>query len=282
MLGEVVEGMMPERSLREALAGEKVPRPWGFVHEDDGGIYEAEPYEARGERVAAPRAIQVPHMFHGDVERFLSEAGFCWKLFPDEWDEVRRGLGAHLNRRVCYLARTLAKRRAKGARGTASPPVSALPDGAQPQRWEDIEIRFFNKETVQVTTPTQTWNAEPVTMGFVSKRNKRAVRAWDFLHKLAEHDGNLPVPKLSSMIGQRAQQARRTGKQPGAPDTNRELRSELKVGADLSDDIRKSRQTTQKRLQEIRERLRKYFRLEGNPIPFVSDWGYRTAFKLRA
>jgi hypothetical protein len=70
LVPEVVKRIMRERSLRQSLAGEELPRR--FIVEDDGQVYEAEGYEA-GSRVLAPRAAQVPFAIHGDLEYFLSE-----------------------------------------------------------------------------------------------------------------------------------------------------------------------------------------------------------------
>jgi hypothetical protein len=114
-----------------------------------------------------------------------------------------------------------------------------------PAGWQDIKMSFLDERNVQTKIGQRM--AEPVNyavMGFVDGRKKGAPNlAWATLLRLAENGGEISTAKLMG----------------------------------------KPREKLETRIKEIRDRLRKYFRLEGDPVPFVpsrESLGYRAAFKI--
>lgn len=113
--------------------------------------------------------------------------------------------------------------------------------------WADLEIRFLSDERVQITAPGKSETRNYAEMGFIDRRTEQPTLAWGTLRHLAEHRGTL-----------------RNGREAGAK------------WADV-----------EKRVQEIRKRLRELHRAAGDPLPFIKKdehggkvSGYEAQFRI--
>lgn len=107
-------------------------------------------------------------------------------------------------------------------------------------RWDQIEILFLSDERVQINHGTKTETWNYAELGFVDRRNGKANRAWLVLRALAEASGV--------------------------------IRDAVKTDSAWS--------RLEKRIQEIREVLRKHFGIDADPVPFVQGTGYSARFKI--
>jgi hypothetical protein len=108
--------------------------------------------------------------------------------------------------------------------------------------WPDIEFSFTSEERVNILVKGKIRQpANYGDLGFADRRNGRPAKAWDALKALAESNGVL---------------------------TN---------GSAIQTDW----PAVEKRAQEIRVRLRRLFKLDTDPLPYV-EGGYRATFKISA
>jgi len=108
-------------------------------------------------------------------------------------------------------------------------------------RWEDVEVVFLSDHRVQISRLGV--KAEPLNyadFGFADGRSENPNLAWQILRVLAEQEGVLS----------------------NAEDAN----------------VRWAE--VEKRIQEIRKVLRKYFQIPSDPIPYVQGRGYVAQFKI--
>jgi hypothetical protein len=123
----------------------------------------------------------------------------------------------------------------------SAPPVPA-PRYPGAADWRNVEIVFLSDFRVQIRMNGK--QSEPTNyaeLGFDDGRSENPNRAWLALRSLAESGGLL-----------------REGSALGEPWPK-----------------------VEKRIQEIRRRLRELFGISADPIPFVEGSGYRTMFKIR-
>jgi hypothetical protein len=107
--------------------------------------------------------------------------------------------------------------------------------------WEDIEIRFLSDDRVQIYRRGKAGESlNFAEFGFEDKRTKISTSAWITLRELAQANGM--------------------------------IRDETQT--------RVSWTKLEKRVQEIRRLLRKYFEIAPDPIPYGRGTGYRTKFKV--
>jgi hypothetical protein len=109
------------------------------------------------------------------------------------------------------------------------------------RNWQSIEILFVSDHRLQIRINGK--NMESLNFaefGFADGRSQNPNRAWELLRAMADERGII-----------------RDGK----------------AGGDRWPKI-------EKRIQEIRKTLRKYFGLPDDPIPFVDGTGYRSLFKI--
>jgi hypothetical protein len=106
--------------------------------------------------------------------------------------------------------------------------------------WNEIEIAFLSDERVEICSGGERKTCNYGELGFEDRRNGKPNRAWVMLREVASHGGSLPA------------------------------RSELG----------NKRAMAQKRIEEIREKLRSHFGIQGDPIPFNGQT-YQASFKIR-
>jgi hypothetical protein len=114
------------------------------------------------------------------------------------------------------------------------------PMNPDPAAWTSIEISFTSDHRVQVRNGTNNETLNYADFGFADGRNKNPNRAWASLLELARGRGIIREPGRSS----------RTWSQ------------------------------VEKRIQEIRRLLKRYFYLSSDPIPFIQGVGYQARFKI--
>jgi hypothetical protein len=126
--------------------------------------------------------------------------------------------------------------------GRSTIAAAAAPAPAAPRisSWSELEIRFLSDERIELIVGSQRQTLNYAEFGLEDRRKKRT-------YKLAW-----------VMLRGLAQTG---GTIRYAPDGEQWPNVE-------------------KRIQEIRERLRQYFALNDDPIPFVSGTGYRTRFQI--
>ena len=106
--------------------------------------------------------------------------------------------------------------------------------------WADIEISFISDERVQIRSGQQTETCNYRELGFEDNRDGKPKRAWTLLRRLAELDGMIRDEKQAQMPWPKVE----------------------------------------KGSQEIRQLLRQYFGLSGDPLRFAPGNGYRTRFQI--
>jgi len=111
------------------------------------------------------------------------------------------------------------------------PTIGNVPgiSAASEARWEDLEICFLSDERVQIKIGGITETRNFAEMGFADGRNGIPIKAWETLRNLAEGRGT-----LNSARGTDTHWA-----------------------------------SVEKRVQEIRQRLRQLYPAKGEPLPFV-------------
>ncbi len=109
-----------------------------------------------------------------------------------------------------------------------------------PLKWQDIEMRFLSEERVQIIKNGNPETHNYAELGFEDRRNGTASRAWQTLVSLAQNDGAIG---LESIRG-------------------------------------RERATVEKRVEEIRKKLRRHFPIDQDPVPFTRGIGYKTAFRI--
>jgi len=115
-----------------------------------------------------------------------------------------------------------------------------------PLTWPEVSVIFLSDERVQVKRRNRIETLNYAEFGFADGRNGKPDRAWIVLQEFGKRNGVLPKP------------------QPGR-------------GAS---DVLKDWDIIGKRIQTIRDRLRKHFGIaEGDPITF-SGTAYQTAFQI--
>jgi hypothetical protein len=107
-------------------------------------------------------------------------------------------------------------------------------------KWEEIEIKFISDFQIQIHALEKIETLNYAEFGLQDDRSEIPNRAWLLLRILAENKGLI-----------------RDGSQAGEPWPK-----------------------VEKRIQEIRRKLRLQFGIEGDPIPFVEGTGYQTRFKI--
>jgi hypothetical protein len=107
--------------------------------------------------------------------------------------------------------------------------------------WEDIEISFLGYDTVRIQIGQAFRNRNYAELGFEDRRSEKPNRAWRVLMALAEPRSD------TKCIG----------------------RTEMTWPQE------------ERRFQEIRKVFRKYFGLDGDPLPYVRGSGYRVRFRIR-
>jgi hypothetical protein len=105
--------------------------------------------------------------------------------------------------------------------------------------WQEIEISFLSDERVEICDGPRRETRNYSELGFEDRRSEKPNRAWVALRELAQGAGTIPTAKIQ-------------GKQLAQ---------------------------LQKRIEEIRERLRNHFQIATDPIPF-SGTAYQISFKL--
>ena len=118
--------------------------------------------------------------------------------------------------------------------------ASPQSSGADAATWDTIEISFLSDERVQIRIGTDTKTYNYAELGFEDRRNGKPNQAWVTLRDLAEARGIISVA------------ARSASPWP-------------KIG---------------KRIQEIRNVLRKHFGISSDPVPYVKGTGYQSRFKI--
>jgi hypothetical protein len=123
----------------------------------------------------------------------------------------------------------------------------AAADSMPNVRWEDLEIRFLSEERVQVSAPGRLETRNYAEMGFLDRRSGQPTLGWGALRLLAEHHGTIS-----------------SGRQAG-----------IKWAG------------VEKRVQEIRKRLRELHPAPGDPLPFINNdehagkvSGYEARFRI--
>jgi len=107
-------------------------------------------------------------------------------------------------------------------------------------RWEDLEISFLSDTRVQFRAGKGVASYNYAELGFVDRRSEKANGAWEEFRNLAESNGNLR--NTSNTRGPWRQ--------------------------------------AEKRIQELRKRLRSCFEQKADPIPFVKGEGYCAQMKI--
>jgi hypothetical protein len=123
------------------------------------------------------------------------------------------------------------------------PPARPLP-----KRWQDVRIKFLNIRAVEIKVLGHPQRCNYKELGFTDRRTGEPTQAWLSLRKVAELEGHWGV---------------------------RDLLDALEY-----ENTRKGFQNLSKRMEEIRERLRAYFGLDEDPIPYVKGRGYSPRFHL--
>jgi hypothetical protein len=106
--------------------------------------------------------------------------------------------------------------------------------------WDTVEILFLSDERVSIRTPTLTETRNYAEFGFQDDRSEKPNQAWATLRVLAQKRGTI---RNSSDHG---------GNWP----------------------------RVEKRVQAIRQILKKHFGISGDPLPFVKGTGYQAVFKI--
>jgi hypothetical protein len=112
--------------------------------------------------------------------------------------------------------------------------------GLKPEAWASLEIRFLSDERVQLKVGLEVATCNYAELGFEDRRSGKPNLAWAVLRAVAQLDGQM----------QRSP-----------------------AGASAWSEV-------ERRIQEIRKRLRHYFKLTDDPIPFVREHGYCARVKI--
>jgi hypothetical protein len=137
--------------------------------------------------------------------------------------------------------------------------------------WSGITIRVTSDVRVQIHAGSVSDVLTFEEMGFGDRRSqgKGSRRAWKTLLSIAENGGKYEIHKLKANL--------EPSKGPGREVQRRERQEAQEYVA------ARKRTAVEKRVGEIRARLRHLFGIEGDPLPFVraGDWfGYQALFKI--
>jgi hypothetical protein len=147
---------------------------------------------------------------------------------------------------------------ARPERGTGQNPAESPTWGRPVGNWADIDLVVLDIYTIQVRQADVTREVGYAEMGFADPRGSRPggrggrsgdrgpTKAWQALIAFANYDGVLSTKRAAS---------------------------------DDAESRSKALGFSWRRVREIRDRLRHYFRLADDPIPQDAE-GYRTAFKI--
>lgn len=109
----------------------------------------------------------------------------------------------------------------------------------QSKAWPEIEIAFLSDERIEICSRGERKTCNYGELGFEDRRSGKPNRAWVMLRQLAQSTGELPTANIQ-------------GKQLAQ---------------------------VQKRIEEIRGKLREHFGIETDPIPF-NGTDYQVSFKI--
>lgn len=118
--------------------------------------------------------------------------------------------------------------------------AEAAAESEMPKSWQEIEIAFLSDERVEIcSSGNSRKTCNYAELGFEDRRSGKPNRAWVALRELAHGTGTIPTAKIQ--------------------------------GKELAQ--------LQKRIEEIREKLRGHFKIEADPIPFNGSV-YQMSFKI--
>jgi hypothetical protein len=132
------------------------------------------------------------------------------------------------------------ERAAAGGRRKADQPRTTKP-GATPGSWDTIEILFLSEERVQIKNGSTSETWNYGELNFADDRTGKPDQAWLALKLAAQADGI--IPDGSKMRGN-------------------------------------AWPIVEKRMQEIRKRLRSHFQISADPVPFIRGTGYQFRCKI--
>ena len=163
-------------------------------------------------------------------------------------EDLLTRLRAILASRVEYWKAEARRYRADQERRIAIGPETKRESAAEPYGWEDVLVTFVSDKQLQLKVKGRLLEPQNYSeMGFVDRKTGNPIRAWGCLQRLAEGGGEPPKPSPS----------------PGNPVAKLE-----------------------KRVQEIRKKLREHLNRQGvvipddsDPLPCV-DGTYRAAFRI--
>ena len=214
---------------------------------------------------------------HGDSPELFSEAKRLMDLLENpiegHWSRFNSVLHNAISRRTLPLLTEALKR--LGPEVAAPQAVTQMdPTDAKPMppiaqevcAWGEVQIRFLSDHRVEITTPKCVRTLNYAEFGFADRRAKnggpKPNQAWETLLALADGGGLIRVDASPSSTGL---------------DKRRDPELENTARGKAHG---RGRAKLEKRIQDIRNVLRRYFALAGNPIPFIKGSGYRSAFKV--
>ncbi|MEO8132038.1 MAG: hypothetical protein ABI822_33390, partial [Bryobacteraceae bacterium] len=106
--------------------------------------------------------------------------------------------------------------------------------------WDGLEIRFLSDERVQIRIVGKNETQNYGELGFEDKRTGKPNEAWKLLRTLAQSNGTVS--------------SRTTGIGPWTK--------------------------VEKRVQEIRQLLRRRYEISSDPLPFIDGHGYQAQFRI--
>ena len=109
-----------------------------------------------------------------------------------------------------------------------------------PMSWQEIEIAFLSDERIEICSGGSRTTYNYAEFGFADRRSQKPIQAWAILREMSSSDRNGTIPRPL----------------PG-----------------------KDKTTIQKRIEEIREKLRGHFKIQVDPIPFNGSV-YQASFKI--
>ena len=206
-----------------------------------------------------PGSLAVGQKGVGGIIRDICQASatYCSRLMKDATEHE--------------VADQALQHRNQGAHSIAKFPT---PSG---MNWTDITIRVTSDTRVQIHAGAVSETRTFEEMGFADRRNpaKGPIRAWKTFLELAEKCGEYEIPKFKQMSADT-----KPSRILGGPHREAELREQKKHREYA---VGRQRTALEKRIEEIRERLRHMLGLEGNPLPFIKEdnkFAYRAVFKI--
>jgi hypothetical protein len=127
---------------------------------------------------------------------------------------------------------------------TASPPQPGPPDTLSARieitAWNELEIFFISDERIQIRGGSIDATVNYAEFGYEDRRNGKPDSAWCILRELARLKGTIPAGSANG----------------------------------------RQRTKVEKYIETIRKRLRAWFRISADPLPFVRSTGYVAGFKI--